>query len=129
MKKLFSGIVILVLLEIAFFIFIGNKIGILSTLLLIVLMSMLGAIISKRLGFESLRNIQMSLQKGNPPGHAMIDAFLIFVGGLLLLLPGFISDVIALTMIIPFTRKMYKPFIYNWLRKKMTQGNVIIIQK
>lgn len=129
MRKIFSSIVIMTLVEIAFFIFIGNKIGILNTLMLIILMSVLGVVITKKLGFESIRNIQNSIKDGIPPGHAMIDALLIFIGGILLLLPGFISDIIGLTMFFPITRKIYKPPIYKWLRKKMNQGNIIIIQK
>lgn len=120
MKKLFFGIVIIMLMEIAFFIFIGNKIGILNTLLLVLFMSLIGVTITKKLGFESIKNIQKSISYGEPPGNAMIDAFLIFVGGILLLFPGFLTDIIGLTMFIPLTRKLYKVPIYNWLRKKLS---------
>lgn len=129
MKKLISVVAIIMLMEIAFFIFIGNKIGILNTLMLIVLMSMLGVVITKKLGFESFRNIQKSIAEGNPPGDAMIDALLIFIGGILLLLPGFLTDIVGLTLFFPMTRKLYKPPIYNWLKKKLKHRNIVIIQK
>lgn len=129
LKKLFLGIVIIMLMEIAFFIFIGNKIGILNTLMLVLFMSFIGMIITKKLGFKSIKNIQKSVEYGEPPGNAMIDALLIFVGGVLLLLPGFLTDIIGLTMFISATRKFYKVPIYNWLRKKLKHGNIVIIQK
>lgn len=116
-------------MEIAFFIFIGNKIGILNTLMFIILISMLGVIIAKKLGLESIRNIQKSIAAGYPPGDAMVDTFLIFIGGVLLFLPGFITDIFGLTLFIPITRKLYKQPIYHWLRKKLKKGNVVIIHK
>lgn len=129
MKKLIILSIAFVLFEIAIFIVIGNWIGVLSTLLLILLASFIGVFITKKQGLKSVQNIQESMQRGEPPGHAMIDTFLVFLGGILFLLPGFITDIIAFTMVLPWTRKLYKPFIFQWIRRKMKNSQMIIIQR
>lgn len=129
MKKLFSICIAFVLIEIAIFIVVGNWLGILSTLLLIVLASLFGAMLTKKQGLESVQNIQNSIRRGEPPGQAMIDAFLVFLGGVLFLLPGFLTDIIAFTLVLPWTRRLYKPIILEWIRKKMKNSEMIIIQR
>lgn len=129
MKKIVVLPVVFVLTEIAIFILIGKWIGVIFTLLCILLASIIGVVIAKKQGLKSVLQIQESIQKNTPPGHAMMDAFLVFVGGILFLLPGFLSDLIGFTLVIPWTRKLYKPFLYNWLRKKMRNGQMIIIER
>src|SRR5690606_19118863 len=97
---------------------VGNWLGILSTLLLIVLASLFGAMLTKKQGLESVQNIQNSIRRGEPPGQAVIDAFLVFLGGVLFLLPGFLTDIIAFTLVLPWTRRLYKPMIQNGFVKK-----------
>jgi UPF0716 protein FxsA len=129
LKKLFSICIAFVLIEIAIFIVVGNWLGILSTLLLIVLASLFGAMLTKKQGLESVQNIQNSIRRGEPPGQAVIDAFLVFLGGVLFLLPGFLTDIIAFTLVLPWTRRLYKPMILEWIRKKMKNSEMIIIQR
>ncbi|QBK26511.1 FxsA family protein [Ureibacillus thermophilus] len=129
MKKFFLISIVFVLIEIAMFIIIGNWLGVLSTLLLILLASVLGVAITKKQGLKSLQNIRDSINRGEPPGYAMVDAFLVFLAGVLFLLPGFISDLIAFTMALPWTRQLYKPMIVEWIRKRMENNQVIIIRR
>jgi len=129
LKKIFFASIAFILFEIAMFIVVGNWLGVFPTLLLIILASLAGIAITKNQGLKSIQNIQESIYRGEPPGHAMIDAFLVFLGGVLFLMPGFISDLIALTLVLPWTRKMYKPVIIEWIRKKMENKHVIIIQR
>lgn len=127
MKKILLLLVTFVLTEIAIFILIGNWIGVLFTLLCILVASIVGVAIAKKQGLKSIHNIQQSVSQGIPPGHAMLDAFLVFIGGIMFLLPGFISDLIGFSLVLPWTRSLYKPFLYNWIRKKMKNGQVIIV--
>ncbi len=118
----------IVLIEIAIFILIGNWIGIFNTLLFIILTSIIGITIAKKLGMHSIRNVQNSINRGEAPGPAMVDTFMIFIGSILLALPGFLTDFIGFTFVLSFTRKIYKPFIYQWLRKKIENGQFIIMK-
>ena len=129
LRKIIGAFIAVILVEIATFILVGKVIGVINTLLLIILTSVIGMIVAKKQGVQSVRNIQKSVQEGNPPGEAMIDTFLIFAGGILLVTPGFLTDIIGLSLVIPFTRKLYKPAIYYWLRKKLKNGQVFIIHR
>ncbi|HWK24220.1 MAG TPA: FxsA family protein [Ureibacillus sp.] len=129
MRKIVGPFIVAILVEIAIFIVVGKVLGVFNTLLLIILTSVIGVIVTKKQGIQSVRNIQKSLSEGNPPGVALIDMFLIFIGGVLLITPGFITDIIGFTLIMPLTRKLYKPAIYYWLRKKMKNGQVFIINR
>lgn len=129
MRKVIGAFIGAILVEIAIFILVGNRLGVFNTLLLIILTSTIGTIIAKKQGVQSVRNLQKSVSEGTPPGEAIIDTFLIFAGGVLLVTPGFLTDLIGLSLIIPFTRKLYKPVIYYWLRKKLKNGQVFIIHR
>ncbi|RKJ16673.1 FxsA family protein, partial [Butyricicoccus sp. 1XD8-22] len=127
MKKIIGGIIAIVLVEIAIFILVGKMIGVFSTLLLILLTSVIGITVAKKQGIQSVQNIRNSMANGEAPGPAMIDTFLIFVGSVLLVLPGFLTDFIGFTMLFSFSRKLYKPAIFYWIRKKMKNGQMVII--
>ncbi|RUL56419.1 MULTISPECIES: FxsA family protein [Lysinibacillus] len=129
MKKLLFSVIATVLIEIAVFIVVGKNIGVFNTLLLILFTSVIGIWVAKKQGVQSVQNMRNSMAESNPPGPAMIDTFLIFVGGILLVLPGFLTDLLGFMLVIPFTRKLFKPAIYQWLRKKMNNGQVFIIHK
>lgn len=129
MKKLLIGLLALVFAEIALFIVVGKAIGVLYTLLLIVLTSVIGILIAKKRGTKSVQAIQKSLQQGQPPGVPMIETFMIFSGGVLLALPGFLTDLIGLLFVSGITRNLFKPLIFFYLRKKMKNGQVVILQR
>ncbi|MEL3961986.1 FxsA family protein [Lysinibacillus endophyticus] len=129
LRKIFLGLIATMLIEIAIFILVGKTMGIFNTLLLIVLTSIVGIVVAKKQGIDSIQNMQSSLSNGIPPGPAMIDTFLIFLGGLLLAVPGFLTDIVGFLMVVPFTRKLFKPVIYNWLRRKFKNGQVYIYRQ
>lgn len=129
MKKLLWGLLALGFAEIALFMVIGKAIGVFYTLLLIVLTSVVGVLIAKQRGMKSYKDIEKSIQQGQPPGVAMIETFMIFIGGMLMAFPGFITDVIGLLFVLGITRNIFKPLIFYFLRKKMKTSNVIIVQR
>ena len=129
MKKLFISLLILMFAEIALFIFVGKAIGVFHTLLLIIATSVLGVTIAKKRGTKSIQEIQKSLQQAQAPTVPMIETFMIFIGGVLLTLPGFITDILGLLFISGVTRKLFKPLVFYILRKKMKSGQVVILQR
>ncbi|MDM5334747.1 FxsA family protein [Ureibacillus composti] len=129
MRKIIVSLVAVILAEIATFIIVGNWLGVINTLLLILLTSIVGIYVAKKQGVQSFQNMNQSIANGNPPGVAMIDTFLIFIGGVLLLFPGFLTDLLGFSLLFPITRKWYKPAIYNWIRSRMKNDQVIIINK
>ena len=129
MKKFLFGLLALVFAEIALFIVIGKAIGVLYTLLLIISTPVVGLLIAKQRGTKSVQDIQKSLQQGQPPAVAMIETFMIFIGGALLALPGFITDIIGLFFLLGITRNLFKPVVFYFLRKRMKKGQVVILQR
>ena len=129
MKNFFLAFVAIVFAEIATFIVVGKWLGIFPTLLFIVLTSVLGVYLIKKLGTKSFQTIQKSIAQGQAPGIALIEAFMMFVGAVLLITPGFLTDVIGLMMFTSFTRNLFKPIIFMWLRRKMKNNQMIIVQR
>ncbi|KYG91529.1 FxsA family protein [Metasolibacillus sp. FSL H7-0170] len=129
MQKLLLMLIALSFAEIATFIIVGKLLGVFVTLLLVVATSAIGAFILKNKGLASFQSIQQSMAQGKPPGVAMVEAFALFISGVLLLLPGFLTDIIGLVLLMPFSRNLMKPLIFNWVRKKMKSTQIIIEQK
>lgn len=129
MKKIFLSFVVYSLAELALLIVVGQKIGVLNTLLLFVATSIIGIYVAKNKGMNSVQKVKKSLARGEAPGPAVIDTMLNFSGGLLLALPGFLTDILGLLLLLPFTRKMFQPLVFYWMRKKMKNGQFIIVQR
>jgi UPF0716 protein FxsA len=92
-------------LEIAAFVAVGREIGIFGTLALTIATSALGAVLLRIQGVASLRRIRRAIVAGGEPVQAIGHTALIALGGLLLLLPGFVSDILGLLLFVPLVRK------------------------
>jgi len=109
------AVLALPLIEIALFIVIGQAIGLLPTLLGIVLTGLIGALVLRWQGLATLREMQIRLQRGEMPARQIGDAMLIGFAGLLLLLPGYFTDLIGLLLLVPWTREL----IYRLLARNL----------
>lgn len=104
MRLLVALICALPLLEIAGFVVIGGRIGLGLTLLWLLAAGMAGLALIRHGGLNALIKLQTALQEGREPGHSLIDGAVMVTAGLLLIVPGFVSDVLALILLLPFTR-------------------------
>lgn len=93
-------------LEIAAFIAVGRQIGILQTLLLIVVTSIVGGLLLRIQGISALRQVQRAVAGKGDPLRSIGHAALIGFGGLLLLLPGFVSDLFGVLLFLPPVRAL-----------------------
>ncbi len=122
--RLFLLFAVVPLVELYILIKIGGAIGALNTILLVILTALLGAVLARLEGLRTLTQISDSLSQGLVPAEELVDAFLIFGGGILLLTPGVLTDLFALVLLIPITRTYFK----RWLRRKfdrmVASGNV-----
>lgn len=91
-------------LEIAVLILIGRVIGIGWTIVLLLATSVLGAWLVRREGRRTWRALGEAVRSGEMPSRQMADAVLVWGGGAMLLVPGFVTDVIGLLVVLPFTR-------------------------
>lgn len=95
------------LLELAVLIKVGGAIGALPTILLVVGSAILGSILLRVAGIATAFRARERLARGELPEQEMLEGLMIAVGGGLLLLPGFISDIFGILCLIPFTRRMF----------------------
>jgi UPF0716 protein FxsA len=98
---LFIGLPIL---EIYVIIQVGQAIGALWTIVLLILDSILGSLLMKSQGRAAWRRFQLALAEGRVPGREVLDGVLVIFGGAFLLTPGFCSDVVGALLLLPPTR-------------------------
>jgi len=94
------------ILEIYVIIQVGSEIGVLPTVLLLVVESLIGGWLVKREGKRAWVALRTTLSSGRMPGKELTDAALVLVGGTLLLTPGFVTDVFGFFFVLPFTRPL-----------------------
>ncbi|QRM53642.1 FxsA family protein [Sinorhizobium sp. BG8] len=104
--------------EIACFILVGRQIGVLPTLSLVLLSGVLGILLMRIQGFGALLRLRQAAQEGKLPGREMLDAAMIVVAGLLLLIPGFLTDVLGIALFLPPVRQ--------WVWKRLLKGVVVV---
>ena len=104
------------LIEIALFIVIGQAIGLWPTLLGIVLTGLLGALVLRWQGMGVIRQMQLRFSRGEMPARQMGDAVLIGLAGVLLLLPGYFTDLVGLVLLLPWTRALIYRLLVRHLK-------------
>jgi UPF0716 protein FxsA len=95
---------LLPLIEIALFVVVGRAIGLLPTLALVILAALAGALLLRQQGLGVLNRLRSNVSTGTIPGRTMFDGLLIGLAALFLVLPGFLSDVVALALLVPAVR-------------------------
>lgn len=98
-------------------------IGGFETVLLVIFTGFFGAYLAKREGIRTWSQAQNDLNSGYIPKKAILDGISIFTGGLLLLTPGFFTDIIGFLLIIPYTRDLIEKLLIKWLEKKIKSGS------
>ena len=124
--KLLAMFVFVPVLELFILIHAGQTIGIAPTIGLIILTGIAGAWLARSQGLEILHRIQLELANGQMPSFTLIDGALILVGGVLLLTPGFFTDAMGFSFLVPTTRKIWQTLITAWLEKQVKNGSVTI---
>lgn len=97
---------IIPIIEIYFLIKVGEVIGALPTIILVVLTAVIGAALLRQQGLSTLARLQQSLGQGKLPAQEMIEGVLLAVGGALLMTPGFVTDTMGFLCLLPITRQL-----------------------
>jgi UPF0716 protein FxsA len=103
--------IVIPLIEIAVIIQVGEALGVVNTIGLLLLVSVVGAWLVKRQGLGVLRRIREQQQAGQIPAAAMFDGALVLVAGALLLTPGFVTDAVGLLLLLPPVRAGVRAFL------------------
>lgn len=116
-----AAIVLLPLIEIAVFIWVGGTIGVLPTILLTVVTALAGTLMLRQQGLSLLTRMQKELDAGRAPGNEVMQGAMIVVASIFLLIPGFVTDAIGLLLFIPPVREALARFI-------ISRSDVVIVQ-
>lgn len=98
---------------------VGQTIGVLDTIGLLILISIVGAWLAKREGLGVLRRIQRSVDAGRVPGTELVDGFLILLAGALMLTPGFLTDIVAILLLLPPIRVVVRRQLRRVLARRI----------
>ena len=111
--------------EIYLIIKVGAAIGAFNTIFLIFFTAIAGVYFAKIAGLSTLKSGLNQLVKNEIPIYEIISGATLAFAALLLIIPGFLTDIIGLLLIIPITRKFFIRFISSKLNKKKSDGNII----
>jgi len=124
--KLFLLFLIVPAIEIYLLIEVGSLIGGLATVVLLLLMSLLGAFLVRSQGFIIIARIREQLSLGRLPAAQLLDGALVLVGGVLLMTPGFFTDFLGIFFLIPLTRRLIKLWLGLWLQARLAKGTFLV---
>lgn len=115
--KLFLLFALVPVAEIYVLVSVGGVIGVFPTIALVLLTALAGAHLARLQGMSVMQRIRENLDQGFMPAEELLDALLIFLAGMALLTPGFLTDLCGLLILLPATRNVFK----RWLRKKFDE--------
>jgi UPF0716 protein FxsA len=116
---LFLLFVVVPFAELFVIIKVGEALGVVTTLVLLVGMSVLGAALVKREGLGVLRRARQRMDAGGVPGRELVDGVLVLAAGALLLTPGFITDAVGLLLLLPPVRAGLRAYAIRRLRLRV----------
>ena len=126
--KLFLAFTLIPFLELYLLIKIGSHLGAFTTIFIVLVTGLWGAYLAKLEGIRTMTRVRKVISQGRVPAEEMLDAMLIFIGGIVLLTPGLLTDIAGILILIPKTRFYLK----RWLRYKFDQwisGNKTLVVK
>jgi UPF0716 protein FxsA len=115
--KLLLLFTVIPVVELYLLITIGQNVGAGPTIALVLVTGFLGAWLARREGSRVLRSWQGSLARGEIPKEGVISSVLVLVGGVLLVTPGVVTDVMGLVLLLPWTRRS----VANVIRRRLEQ--------
>ncbi|RMF45002.1 MAG: membrane protein FxsA [Deltaproteobacteria bacterium] len=104
----------------------GRLIGVWPTIAMILATGIAGAWLARSQGIGLLLQIQKELAEGRMPADKLFDGVLILAGGLVLLTPGFWTDLLGFVCLVPVTRRALKRLLRRWAEMQIASGNIRI---
>ncbi|GAA3552740.1 hypothetical protein GCM10022197_04740 [Microlunatus spumicola] len=104
---------------------VGQRIGVVWTVLILVVEAVVGAWLTRREGGRAWRALEGAFRGGRVPTGELADAALVLVGGVLLMLPGFVTDVLGLFFLIPFTRPFARKVVAFFVARRLSRAGLV----
>jgi UPF0716 protein FxsA len=111
--------IVVPIVELAVLIQVGQEIGVLPTVAILVADSILGSLLMRSQGRATWRRFNVALESGRPPAREVLDGVLVIFGGALLLTPGFVTDIFGLALLIPPSRAVVRRVLVRRFAARM----------
>ena len=125
MSPILLSIILIPILEIYLFIKIGSQIGAFNTILLIFITAFIGVYYAKYEGLNTARSGFLQMVRNEVPAYEIISGAAIAFAAILLIIPGFATDILGFLLILPITRKLIFGKLSNKFKKKEEKKNFI----
>ena len=126
MNSILLSIILVPVIEIYLLIKIGSKIGALTTIFLIFTTAIMGVYYAKYEGLNTLKSGFLQLSKNETPSYEMLSGAAIAFAALLLIIPGFVTDIVGFILIFPISRKIiFSKIVKNFTKNKDKKNNFI----
>jgi UPF0716 protein FxsA len=121
--------IVVPLAELAVIVAVGDVLGLLPTLVLLLAISVAGAWLAKREGLAAWRRFQLAMTEGRVPTAEVADGAMVLLAGALLLTPGFLSDVAGVLLLLPPTRAALRRLAPRLAARRLRRrsGRVVIV--
>ena len=126
MNPILLSIILIPIVEIYLFIKIGSQIGAITTILFIFITAIVGVYYAKYEGLNTLKAGFLQLSKNEAPAYEIISGTAIAFAALLLIIPGFATDIFGFFIIFPITRKFFIKKFSNKFKNKVNKNNNFI---
>ncbi|EQA01118.1 FxsA family protein [Glaesserella parasuis] len=101
-----AGLFLYIYIEISLLVSVGSAIGVLPLILLMITISAVGLWLVKLRGIMTIVQIRQEIAQGKIPAQAVTSSIFFAIAGVLLIIPGFLSDIVALLLLLPITRQV-----------------------
>ena len=120
--KFFILFTLVPMIELAILIEIGSRVGTFHTIMLIISTGVVGALLAQSQGLAVIRKIQEEISFGRAPADELFDGLFVLVGGVLLITPGILTDLIGFAFLLPITRNLIKQLFILKIQNNIARG-------
>ncbi|MBP2002534.1 UPF0716 protein FxsA [Paenibacillus shirakamiensis] len=117
-------IIVVPIIEFWAYVEVGERLGVGKTIFLTLATSVIGGLMMQFEGRKVLESVKEQVNSRQVPGRTVLDGMCVFIGGILLIIPGFFTDLIGFTLVFPLTRPVYRLFLLRWVSKKIKDGTI-----
>jgi len=114
------------IIEVWLMVSVGQRIGALPTIVILIAEVFIGAWLVRRAGAKAWAALNKALESGKLPGGEVLDAVMIMVGGFLVMLPGFFTDIFGLIFLLPFTRPIARGLLGLFIARRVARSGMSI---
>ena len=110
---------ILPLVELGLLLVLGKYTSVWFTLAVVIVTGIIGAVLLRRQGLSTWRNVRQALRAGQLPTEGLADGLMILMAAVFLMSPGVLTDAIGFSLLIPYCRRWYRSRMMDWLRRRV----------